>query len=186
MKTSPIFTALILISALSCSMSYENAVRESLADNIPTSQLYNVKRVQIQGGVPKITFEAEKGIIWKEREETELFSFEFHEYDSQQKALSKGKADYLLIKDNHDARIKGNVEGYSSRGEASVRTDALSWEDKSRILKGDRTNQVRIEKDDGSLLEGQGFSANLYTNTVTFSEGIHGRFESGNTEEAAP
>ncbi len=185
MKTFYLLAIYLPLSFLSCSIDYENAMKEKLDESIPASQLYNVKRVQVQKGSPKITFEAKQGIVWKERQETELFSFKFYEYDNQQKVLSSGKAAYLLIKDNHDAWIKGDIKGYSSRGEASINTEALSWEDESRILKGNAENTVRLEKDDGSLLEGQGFSADLYTNTVSFSGGIHGKLkpEDKNLEE---
>lgn len=162
-----------------CSLDYDSSVSESLDASIPTSRLYNVKRVQIQNGAPKVTFVAEEAVVWEEREETELFNFIFNEYGDQKDIITRGEAEYLLIADTNDAVVEGQISGYSVRNEASLEADNLKWVDEKRLLSSRDDSLVSIEMDNGSLLEGRGFQADLYTNTTTFKSGIGGSLESG-------
>ncbi len=182
MKTLiPLFLSLFLI--ISCSLEYDSSVSESLDESIPTSRLYNVKHIQIQGGVEKVSFEADEAVIWEEREETELRNFVFREYNRNGEVITSGEAEYLLISDSHDAEISGNIYGYSLNNEASIEADNLTWTDEKRELSSDRESPVIISMDNGSLLSGRGFTADLYTNTTTFSSGIGGRIESRSSDE---
>jgi LPS export ABC transporter protein LptC len=175
------FIPIILI--LSCSLEYDSSVSESLDESIPTSKLYGVKHVQIQGGQAKVSFEAEQAVIWKEREETELMNFVFNEFGNDGEIITTGEADYLIISDMHDAEIIGNIFGYSQRNEASISADNISWIDEKRLLTSNEESDVIITKDNGSLLKGRGFSADMYTNTTTFSSGISGKLESRDSDE---
>jgi LPS export ABC transporter protein LptC len=179
-----VFSFLILIVLISaCSLDYDSSITESLDESIPTSRLYGVKRVQVQEGKPKVTFEAEEAVVWEEREETELFEFVFNEFDNQRDIITRGEAEYLLISDNNDAEVVGNIYGYSVRNEASVEADNLKWNDEKRILSSRDDSFVIIEMDNGSILDGRGFKADLYTNSTTFSLGISGTLESGTEAE---
>lgn len=182
MKKISVLTLLLLL-ILSCTLEYDSSVSDSLDESIPTSRLYNVRRVQIQGGVPKVTFEADEAVVWEEREETELFEFVFNEFGNEKDVITTAEADYLLISDNNDAEIQGDIYGYSLRNEASIAADNLTWMDETRELSSRTDSTVTIEMDNGSLLEGKGFQADLYTNTTTFSSGIGGTLESGGVDE---
>lgn len=180
-KTFGFFLLFIVITG--CSLDYDSSVTESLDESIPTSRLYGVKRVQVQEGQPKVTFEAEEAVVWEKREETELFDFVFNEFGEQRDIITRGEADYLIITDYNDAEIEGNIYGYSVRNEASVEADNLKWTDEKRLLSSRDESVVSIEMDNGSLLEGRGFNADLYTNTTTFSSGIGGVLESGTEDD---
>lgn len=176
-KISSFLIILLLITA--CSLDYDSSVADSLDESIPTSRLYGVKRVQVQDGKPKVTFEAEEAVVWEDREETELFNFVFNEFGDQRDIITRAEAEYLLISDDNDAEIEGDIYGYSVRNEASVEADNLKWLDEKRLLSSRDDSFVSIEMDNGSLLQGRGFEADLYTNTTTFSSGIGGTLESG-------
>jgi len=182
MKTHLLLFILSLL-ILSCSLEYDSSVSESLDASIPTSRLYNVKHVQVQGGVAKVTFEAEEAVIWDEREETELMDFVFNEFNSEGEVITTGEADYLLISDSHDADIQGNIYGYSLNNEASITADNLNWLDEKRELSSREDTPVTISMDNGSLLKGDGFLADLYTNTTSFSSGISGTIESRSSDD---
>ena len=174
---------LLIFSISACSLEYEDSMAETLDESIPTSRLYEVKRVQVQGGEPKVSFEADEAVVWEKREETELFEFVFNEFDEERDVITTGKADYLLISDSNDAEISGNVYGYSSRNEASIQAESLSWQDESRVLSSTGDSEVIIEMDNGSVMEGSGFKADMYTNTTSFESGIRGSLESGTEDE---
>jgi hypothetical protein len=178
-----LFSVLIIFLNFSCSLDYDSSFSDSLDESIPTSRLYGVKRVQVQGGQPKVTFQAEEAIVWEKREETELIKFVFNEFGSGRDVITTGEAEYLLISDNNDAKIQGHIQGYSLRNEASVKAENLSWLDEKRELSSMEESRVTIMMDNGSLLEGAGFVADLYTNTTIFSYGIGGSLESGSKDE---
>jgi len=182
MKTYLLFSALILV-IFSCSLEYDSSVTESLDASIPTSRLYNVEHVQVKGGVTKVTFEAEEAVIWDEKEETELMNFVFNEFNGDGEVITTGNADYLLVSDSHDANIKGNIYGYSQNNEASITADNLSWLDEKRELSSADDTPVSISMDNGSLLQGDGFLADLYTNTTSFSTKISGYIESRSSDD---
>ena len=174
---------MIILLFFSCSLEYDSSVSESLDESIPTSRLFGVKRVQVQGSQPKVSFEAREAVVWEKREETELFEFVFKEFDNTRAVITSGEADYLLISDNNDATIKGNIYGYSLKNESSVKADHLAWLDEKRELSSLEDTTVTISMDNGSLLEGEGFIADLYTNTTIFSSRIGGYLESGSRDE---
>ena len=112
-----------------------------------------------------------------------MFEFVFKEFDNTRAVITSGEADYLLISDNNDATIKGNIYGYSLKNESSVKADHLAWLDEKRELSSLEDTTVTISMDNGSLLEGEGFIADLYTNTTIFSSRIGGYLESGSRDE---
>ena len=177
------FFFLLIFSISACSLEYEDSMSETLDASIPTSRLYDVRRVQVQGGNPKISFEAEEAVVWEEKEETELFEFVFNEFDEQRDVITTGEADYLLISDSNDAEITGNIYGYSSRNEASIRAESLNWLDENRELSSAGDSEVVIEMDNGSVMEGRGFKADMYTNTTGFSSEISGVLESQSEDD---
>ncbi len=179
----PALSILAVFLLISCSLEYDSSVTEEMDTSIPTSSLNHVKRVQVQQGSPKVVFEAETAVVWEEREETELSDFTFLEYDENQEIITRGQAKYLLISDDHDAEVDGDIYGYSIRNEASITAENLYWNDKERILSSDQDKQVTIEMDNGSLLQGKGFEADMYTNTTRFKSGISGSLESGSDKE---
>ena len=176
-----LYLLILVISA--CSLEYDNSISESLDESIPTSRLYEVKRIQVQGGQPKVRFDADEAVVWEEKEQTELFEFVFNEFDEERTVITRGEADYLLISDSNDAEISGNIYGYSSRNEASIRAESLNWLDESRELSSSGESNVVIEMDNGSVMEGQGFKADMYTNSTSFESGISGIIESGSEDD---
>lgn len=175
--------SLLVLTLSACSLDYEDSMAETLDESIPTSRLFEVKRVQVQGGQPKVSFEADEAVVWEKREQTELFEFVFNEFDEERIVITTGEADYLLISDSNDAEISGDIYGYSSRNESSIRAESLNWLDETRELSSGGDSQVTIEMDNGSVMEGRGFKADMYTNTTSFESGIGGVLESGSEDD---
>ncbi len=158
----------------SCSLEYENSVSEELSETIPSSILFNVAQVQVKNGSPRASFSAQEARIWEEREDTELYKVEFLEFDGHRSIITRGVADYLLIDKNNNATITGNISGYSAQNEAAMVADSLQWEDETRSLKSLNESSVEISMDEGSVLKGNGFTADFYTNTIIFSSQVEG------------
>lgn len=156
---------------------------DELSETIPSSILYNVEQIQVKNGSPKAVFSAEEARVWSEQENTEMFNVQFLEFDEKRNTITDGSADYVVIGDNHDATIKGQISGYSLRNEASIQADELSWMDEDRELSSPGEKRVIISLDGGTVLEGSGFSADFFTNTIGFSASVKGSIEVGSEDE---
>jgi len=167
----------------SCSLEYDSSVSDELSETIPSSILFNVEQVQVKNGIPKAVFSAEEARVWNDQENTEMFNVQFLEFDEKRKTITDGSAEYVVISDNHDATIKGEISGYSLRNEASIQADELIWIDEERDLSSPGEKKVIISLDGGTVLEGSGFSADFFTNTIGFSSEVKGLIEVGSEDE---
>ena len=171
--------SLFLTFFVSCSLEYDTSVQDELSETIPSSVLYNVEQVQVKEGSPRAFFSAEEAKVWDERDDTELFHVKFQEFDRARRIITDGEADYILINGNNDATISGNISGYSLNNEASLKAETLNWKDETRELESPGDEDVTISLDGGTVLEGAGFAADFYTNTVVFSTHVSGNIEAG-------
>lgn len=179
-RPAPVLLALFLGA---CSLEYEDSVKDSLSEEVPSSILYEVEQVEVKNGAPQAVFSAEEARAWDERGDTELFSARFIEYGEGREVITDGTADYLLIRDNHDALARGNIRAASERMGASIQTEQLEWIDETREMRGGEDEAVTLSLEEGSLLKGVGFSADLYTRSVRFSSRVEGMIEVGGEDE---
>jgi LPS export ABC transporter protein LptC len=182
MKSPSVYPFFILL-IFSCKLNYDSSVSDVFSESVPSSVLYEVQQVEVKNGTPKTSFSAQEAKIWDKREDTELFSVEFLEYDGNKEVVTNGTADYLILNNNNDASIEGNVRGYSVRNEASIKAEELSWQDETRELSSTDDDVVEITLDGGTELRGSGFSADFYTNTMGFSSRVEGDIETGSENE---
>jgi len=173
----------VIFTLFSCSLEYETSVSDEFSESVPSSILYNVEQIQMKNGHPRVSFKAEEAKVWSEREETELFSIHFREYDENREIITSGDAAYVLVSDDNDAAISGGVSGYSSRNEASIDAENLSWTDEARSLRSEPETMVTLSLDEGTVLTGAGFAADFYTNEVEFSTRVSGVIETGRSED---
>ncbi len=179
----PVFFLVSLIIIASCQLEYDTSVRDELSESVPSSVLFNVEQIQVKNGNPKASFTAQEAYLWSEKEETELYSVQFLEFDENREIITDGVADYILINDNNDASIKGGISGRSIRNEASIEAENLDWKDETRELSSSIDGLVIISLDGGTVLKGAGFSADFYTETIGFSSRVEGNIESGSDHE---
>ena len=172
-----------LLFALSCSLEYDSSVSDELSETVPSSVLYGVEQIQVKNGTPRAAFSAAEARVWEKKDSTELFEVKFQEFDEKGEVITEGVADYLSINDKNDATISGGISAYSNRNEASIKADELNWVDDKRLLTSPGGNPVVISLDGGSVLQGLGFSADLYTNTIGFTGSVEGSIETGSDSE---
>jgi lipopolysaccharide export system protein LptC len=156
--------ALLLVLA-ACSLDYEQArVAEAIPGETPDTVLLDFKHTVVSGGKVWIVLEAARAETYGEKKQIFLFDVHFQEYDSAGKLLTELSVERATFNtQSEDASALGTIVIYSSAEKASLRTT------------GDQ-QAVRLQKDDGSFVEGRGFAADFRRKTLSFSEQVRGSY----------
>ncbi len=173
--------ALVLIALLgSCSIDYKGAASEEQStEGIPDTVAVNVRHLVHRDGHVTVQLEAARAESFNSRNETVLTDVRFATYDDAGSVVSEGDARRVVYHtDTENAEISGGVHVHSSKEKGDVTTDSLSWENKTRKLTAPPQELVTIRKDDGSLLEGRGFTGDFTRRELTFNGPVQGSYVS--------
>ena len=172
-----VLTALLLI-CLSCSLDYQQAtVAESISDQIPETILFEFTHTVVSGGRVWVILEAQRAESYSERKEIVLQGVFFREYDEEGKLITEARADRAVFATgSENATVSGSIQIYSHEENASLQASRLSWVREGRRLVADDGQTVRLRKDDGSYVEGEGFSADFRRKRLEFSSRVRGSY----------
>jgi len=161
-----------------CSLDYKGAViGEELSETVPDTILVNFKYTRVRQGQILAVVEGESGKTFSKKNETVLKHVHFIEYNGKGDILNEGWADNAVYhNDTGDARITGDIKVYSEKEKASVKAEELYWTAKSKLLKGNKDELILLKKDDGSYIEGKGFTANLKDKNIEFFSDVKGQY----------
>ena len=102
--------------------------------------------------------EAERAQMYNQKKITVLTKVRFVEYDDAGGVSVDGQAGSAVYHtDTENADLSGGVSGYSAADKVKFFADSLFWEKDDRLLKSQGNEIVRIDKDDGSFIEGNVF-----------------------------
>jgi hypothetical protein len=73
-----------------------------------------------------------------------------------------------------NARLEGDIVFFSAREEARVESEFFAWDEEARTVTSSAGGPVRIQTEDGSSLEGRGFSADMRYRIARFAEDVDG------------
>jgi LPS export ABC transporter protein LptC len=176
---------LLALCFLSCSLDYEQArVAESIPGQIPETILLDFIHTVVSGGSVWVILEAERAESYGERNEIILQGVFFREYDDEGELLTEARADRAVFAtDSENATLSGSIQIYSHGEKASLQASRLSWVREGRRLVADEEQTVRLQKDDGSYVEGEGFSADFRRKRLEFSSRVRGSYVREEEEE---
>jgi LPS export ABC transporter protein LptC len=179
-----ILTMLVLF-CLSCSLDYEQArVAESIPGQIPETILLEFTHTVVSEGRVWVVLEAERAETYSERNEIVLQGVFFREYDEEGNLHTEAQAERAVFAtDSEDATVSGSIQIYSHEEEASLQAGSLSWIREGRRLVADDGQTVRLQTDDGSYVEGEGFSADFRRKRLEFSSRVRGSYVREEEEE---
>ncbi|MEJ2664129.1 MAG: LPS export ABC transporter periplasmic protein LptC [Spirochaetia bacterium] len=179
------FFTIICILIWGCSLDYKGAFGgEKQREEIPDTILYNFKHVVVEDNKKLFQIEADEATVFKKKQETLLENIHFLEYDKDGNIVTEGFADNARFHTgSEDAEIWGSVYFYSAREGAELLTPSLSWKKDSKVLQADPKDLVRINKDDGSYIQGRGFLADLRRKSVSFLSQVRGRIVRNDEEK---
>jgi LPS export ABC transporter protein LptC len=177
-------TALIAAAALaaaalaSCSLDYDSALFDeqaagSLPDTVATDLVHRV----VKNSRTALEVTADRAETWDAERRTVLDGTSFVEYDLDGNPAVEGSAGRVVFHtDTEDAEISGRVRVHSAVEEAGIATDALTWRSGPRLLAAPPANTVVITRDDGSRLEGSGFTGDFRRREFVFSGPVSGTY----------
>ncbi len=180
MKRNNIILFILSWFLFSCSHNYEESVLdEEFSEKTPDSILYNFKEVVVEEGKLSYSLEADKAETFGKKKATVFSDLYFVEYNSSGEISTEGacvEAEYFSDTDNIDFRKKivlnAAEQGYFIEGEY------LFWDNSRKSLSGKDGVPVRIGKDDGSYIEGYGFSSSSESRSFSFSGKTKGKYVS--------
>lgn len=184
-----VITIFIILYFSNCSLDYSSAnIAEDLSEKVPETVFVQFSQTQVKDGKITNKIEAQRAESYTKKKEMILEFARFQELDENGDILTEGKADKaVLYIETDDADLFGNVVFYSYTEETSIYADALYWKDKEEKLLADPGSTVILKKDDGSYMEGKGFSTDFTLKEIIFTGGVKGSYvksgEDGDEEE---
>jgi LPS export ABC transporter protein LptC len=176
---------ILVLSCLSCSLDYDQArMAESIPGQIPETVLLEFTHTVVSGGRVWVVLEAERAETYGERSEIVLHGVFFREYNEEGNLLTEARAERAVFAtDSENATVSGSIQIYSHEEEASLQAGRLSWIREGRRLVADDGQTVRLQTDDGSYVEGEGFSADFRRKRIEFSSRVRGSYVREEEEE---
>jgi len=180
----PLLCFLILLLS-NCTLDYNDPdVKAQLADTIPETILYNITQIKVKNGNISSKIEAEKIETFKNKNIMYITKLHYMEIGKTGAIITEGWADQATYyTDTENAEISGNIYFYSREEEAGVRANYLNWDNQKKILTSGSKEKVTVSRDDGSYVEGSGFSTDFKLKEITFSGDVKGIYIDEEQEE---
>ncbi|WP_319559578.1 LPS export ABC transporter periplasmic protein LptC [Marispirochaeta sp.] len=171
-----------------CSLEYQE-MAESLDDETPSLRMSSVTVVTVEEGWEKFRIKAESLEDYDNTLQRIIQGADFTEYNSDGEVSAQGRADRIEFDTRSDnAVLEGSISFTSVSDKTTVAADYLEWNDKDRRLSGKPEGEVFLERDNGTRIQGFGFSADFPSRVFRFSRGVSGRyvFDSEESSEESP
>jgi len=161
-----------------CSLDYEAARLDGeVAAQVPDTVVTGLVHRVVKNSRTALEVRAARAETWDAQRRTVLADAAFIEYDHAGKRAVEGRAGSVVFHgDTENAEIAGQVSVYSAVEEAGIKTRALAWKSKERLLTAEPDDLVVITKDDGSFLKGTGFVGDFRKREFTFSGPVQGQY----------
>ncbi|MDY7029127.1 MAG: LPS export ABC transporter periplasmic protein LptC [Spirochaetota bacterium] len=171
-----IFTWLLLSAA--CSFDYEQAeIAGTLSEGVPNSIVSSYTYVDIRPEQTSFQIYSAEARMYHKEHRTTLDSVFFQEIDQEGKVVTEGEADSAVIDTQTDnVEINGSIHFASTLYDMFIETDYLYWNNETRTLEGKPDGEVYIEKADGTVISGRGFSVNSPSRKIEFSSEVEGTY----------
>ncbi|MHB9291845.1 lipopolysaccharide export system protein LptC [Hollandina sp. SP2] len=160
----------------SCSFDYGDATSDQ--GDLPDIVMKDVEYVRVRNGNPLVRFTAESAERYEKRQTMELTNFSFEQFEHQGVDINAvGQAGTASVElDSGNIRLRDGVRLEVESEDITLETKGLDWQDKERLLLGGETEQVDMQRSDGTNFSGRGFSADIRNRTWSFTSGINGTY----------
>lgn len=168
---------LLIVGCVACSLDYRPAqVGGDRQDDVPETVMVQARMTIVRSEARRFQVSAERVATYPRLQRQEFTSFEFREFDAAGDLLSSGTADSAVYHtDSDNVELRGNIVFFSNAQDARIFADTLFWNDAERLLTGEPDAPVRLEREDGTVIEGIGFTADMRTSTMEFARQVSGR-----------
>jgi LPS export ABC transporter protein LptC len=172
-------TAICLAALLAgCSIDYgEAGAEEKTAEGVPDTVAVDILHRVHKDGRLSLELSASRAVSYNDKNETVLSDARFAAYDDKGQKSTDGQARTVVFHtDTENAEISGGVHVHSTSEKGDVSADSLYWENKTKKLTAPVAERVTLRKDDGSALNGSGFSGDFSRRQLTFSGPVQGSY----------
>jgi LPS export ABC transporter protein LptC len=148
----------------------------------------NVEYVRVRDGDPVVRFRAQLAERYENRQTMELQNFSFEQfYAHGDEVNATGRAGSALVElESGNIQLENSIIISVDSEDITIETENLSWEDEKRILAGrDEDTVVDIQRSDGTLFSGRGFTADARSRTWAFNGGVEGIYIDTEDDEEA-
>ncbi|MBN1836018.1 MAG: LPS export ABC transporter periplasmic protein LptC [Spirochaetales bacterium] len=161
-----------------CSLDYNPArLDEEIAEEVPETVLLDFRHTIVTGDQVWVVLEASRAETYEKRKEIILEEVSFREYNSAGELVSEASADRAVYHtDTEDASASGTIRIDSPKEEASLEAGSLLWTREGKRLEAEPADAVRLQKQDGSIVEGRGFRADFRRRRIQFDGPVEGRY----------
>jgi LPS export ABC transporter protein LptC len=172
---APLFCLAVFVFGR-CTFDYGDAVSEN--DDQADIVMENVEYVRVRDGDPVVRFRAQQAERYETRQIMELQNFSFEQFYSHGSEINAtGSAGSALVElDSGNIQLERDIIISVESEDITIETNNLSWEDEKRVLAGSSGNPVGIQRSDGTVFSGRGFSADARSRTWTFDDGVEGTY----------
>lgn len=175
-------TVVLLVLLAGCSLEYD-MVDESADDGRPEIELRNLSHTVVRSNRIQLRVFSAYSRTYQSQNRQVLNDVYFWEYGTDGEIASEGRSDSAeVFLETEDIVFEGNIQLYSHVEEAGVNADFLEWSGEERQLQGRDGELVEIERDDGSVIRGSGFLADMRRRSIVFTQNIEGTFIDRDTE----
>ena len=175
---------LILIAGLlftACSFNYGPLQTQEQIK--PDIVMEDIEYARVRGGDLLVNFQAEYAERWEDRQIMKFKNFTFEQMDKDT-VNAEGRAGAAVVQTGSgDISLSDGVRINIESEDILIRTASLEWIDKEKHLFGEETNEVEIERSDGTNFMGKGFSSDARNRTWSFSGKVEGTYIENDDDE---
>jgi len=170
----------------SCTFDYSDATESE--KNKPDTIMEELEYVRVRGGDPLARFRSEYAERWEDNQTMQLKNFTFEQMQDHGETINaEGNAAEATVKlDSGDITLSGGVRINIKSEDIIITTGGLEWKDKEKNLTCDNEGKVDIERTDGTVFSGSGFSADIRSRTWNFSGEVSGRYVEKDNKDKNP
>lgn len=174
---------LFAIIPAACSFDYGDG--DGLGNDRPDIVMENIEYVRVRKGDILARFQAEHAERWEERQIMELRNFSFEQMEDHGETINvEGRAAAAEVQiESGDITLSGGVRVSIESEDITISTSGLEWKDKEKALKGNGDDDVEVQRSDGTIFIGKGFTAEIRGRTWAFSGEVKGTYVEKDEEE---
>lgn len=182
------FAAFLAFSLTGCSFNYTEGKRAD--EMVPDMILADVIAYRYENSELSIQLSARELEMYDTDEIWAGADVSFVQYDTKDSSVieAEGSAGFIIVNDSSEEYLLGkDAVFHLARDNFFLRASGLKWNKKEHTLSGPVDGDVVIEKEDGSLINGTGFTADTLQYSYSFNNSVQGLLVTGisETEELA-
>ncbi|GHT82538.1 hypothetical protein FACS1894137_01620 [Spirochaetia bacterium] len=175
-KHSGLIISIFILCVCTFSCTFDYGEEASEIEDQPDIVMRDVEYVRVRDGDPMVRFKAALAERYEKRQTMELQNFSFDQFYNHGDGINaSGRAGNAVAElDSGNIQLERNIMLFVESEDITITTDNLSWKDKERVLAGSEAGKVDIERSDGTLFSGLGFTTDARSRTWEFSGAVEG------------